>query len=165
MSQQWRLMTPADYDTVESIACDVHPEFPEDRSVVIERNTLYPNGTLFLEVNGIPAGYCVTHPWQYMQPPSLDTLLGTLPPTADTYYIHDIALLPSARGCGAAVAAVEHIVDHARANGYPTCSLVAVNGSVPFWRRMGFNEVNDCSLQARLASYGEDARYMVRVLS
>ena len=43
--------------------------------------------------------------------------------------------------------------------------LVAVNGSVPFWERHGFVVTEEHDLYAKLLSYEEGARYMVRKLA
>ncbi len=42
--------------------------------------------------------------------------------------------------------------------------LVAVNDAAPFWERRGFAVVDSPAMTAKLASYGADARYMVRTL-
>ncbi len=44
----------------------------------------------------------------------------------------------------------------------PNLSLVAVNNSIPFWARFGFEVVNEPSLASQLLTYDADARFMVR---
>ncbi|WP_348384902.1 GNAT family N-acetyltransferase, partial [Streptococcus pneumoniae] len=78
---------------------------------------LYPAGCFMLEIGGRPAGYVLSHPWLFGQLPALNALLGHLPGAPSTYYIHDIALLPEARGSGAASAIVATLVAHATAQG------------------------------------------------
>jgi ribosomal protein S18 acetylase RimI-like enzyme len=97
--------------------------------------------------------------------PALDSLLGALPGDADAYYIHDLALLPGARGGGAASACVDRLAAHARASGFVRMALVAVGNSAGFWRRQGFREAHDEALARKLASYDDAARYMVRELN
>jgi predicted N-acetyltransferase YhbS len=46
----------------------------------------------------------------------------------------------------------------------PNASLVAVSGSVPFWQRFGFHEVDDQALAEKLRSCGT-ASYMVRAVA
>ncbi|WP_163284764.1 GNAT family N-acetyltransferase, partial [Enterobacter hormaechei] len=72
----------------------------------------------------------------------------------------DIALLPEARGSGAASAIVATLVAHATAQGLPGLSLVAVNSSQGFWQRHGFSVHADPALTDKLASYETDARLM-----
>jgi hypothetical protein len=54
---------------------------------------------------------------------------------------------------------------HARGAGFASMALVAVNDSAGFWRRHGFRETHDASLDRKLASYDDAARYMVRDLA
>ena len=155
-------MTPADLQAMLAIADVVHPNYPEDSAVFVERLALYPDGCLVLIRDGRPVGYIVSHPWTYAQPPALNSLLGTLPVPPTTYYIHDIALLPDARGTGGANAVVTRLIAQAGALGVDNTSLVAVNDSVAFWTRHGFRVVPDAALDNKLRSYDADARFMVR---
>jgi N-acetylglutamate synthase-like GNAT family acetyltransferase len=92
----------------------------------------------------------------------LNSLLGALPVSPTTYYIHDIALLPEARGTGAAKSVIAQLIVQARALGLPNLSLIAVNDSVAFWQRHGFVPTPDPALDKKLRSYDESARFMVR---
>lgn len=160
----WRAMTGYDLDAVEAIANNVHPDFFEAPEVLAERFGLYRNGCYFLELGEKPAGYVLSHPWRYGSLPALNTRLGTLPPAPDTYYLHDLALLPVARRVGAASQIVKALIKHARAEGYQTMTLVAVNDSVPFWQKHGFLVAEVPELYGKLLSYEEAARYMVKRL-
>jgi len=130
--------------------------------VLAERLKLYQNGCYLLEVGEKPAGYVLSHPWSYGSLPPLNTLLNRLPAEPDTYYLHDLCLLPVARRIGAAGKIVEALAKHADAEGYPTMTLVAVNSSVPFWERHKFAVTEVPELYGKLLSYEEAARYMVR---
>jgi hypothetical protein len=145
-----------DLPAVERLAEAIHVDFPEGPEVFAERLALCPAGCW---VRDDLAGYLVSHPWTLGAPPPLDTLLGALPAAPDTWYIHDLALAPSARGTGAAGAIVARL---AAACALPTMSLIAVGASPPFWRRQGFGPV---ALPAgKLDSYGAGAMYMMRSL-
>ena len=160
----WRAMTGYDFDTVFSIAGRVHPGFFEAAEVLGEKYALYRHGCYLLEISEKPAGYMLSHPWKRGTLPALDTLLGAIPDDADTYYIHDLALLPLARGVGAAGNIVSALTKHAVAMGFPTMSLVAVNGSRPFWEKQGFVVEDRPDLAEKLAGYEAEARYMAKVL-
>lgn len=162
---RWEQMTAADVDAVVAVADVVHPAFPEDRAVLAERFALHPHGCFVLRRAGDGAvlGYTLTHPWAADTVPPLNVLLGGLP-TAEVYYIHDIALLPAARGLKAGDAAVRLLTEHARSLGLTRMALVAVNNSGGFWQRQGFGRVDSPAWAAKLASYGEDAAYMVKAL-
>jgi N-acetylglutamate synthase-like GNAT family acetyltransferase len=94
----------------------------------------------------------------------LNTLIDAIPAKADVMYLHDLALLPNARGKGYARGIVEQLAKNARADGWPAITLVAVNNSSPFWERHGFQAVDHPEMHQKLASYGPQARYMVRSL-
>jgi ribosomal protein S18 acetylase RimI-like enzyme len=160
-------MAEADIAEILAVAAVVHPSYPEDPAVFADRFRLYPAGCLVLDGDrgegdrGI-AAYLISHPWLHGRPPKLNRLLGALPAEPTTYYIHDLALLPRARGAGAASAAVGMLAEHAASAGFSTLSLVAVNDSAGFWRRRGFHTVADPAIDQSLASYDQAACFMVR---
>lgn len=160
----WRTLTGYDMPAVARIAEVVHPKFPESYDVLAERQRLYHNGAYLLEIGERPAGYVLSHPFIFGALPALDTLLGEIPAGADTYYIHDLALLPVARRVGAASFIVNALTKHARAHGFPTMSLVAVNSSQGFWERHEFQPADVPHLSDKLRSYEDTARLMIRRL-
>jgi GNAT superfamily N-acetyltransferase len=161
----WRAMTTLDLPAVDAIAAVVHPAFPEDIAVFAERLRLYGDGAWLLEIGGAPAGYLLSHPWPAGTMPRLNHLYRMLPAGLQTYYLHDLALLPTARGFGAAAAIVKRALAHARRAGFATASLVAVSGSAPFWERHGFAPAATPELREPLLGYEAAARYMVRGLA
>jgi GNAT superfamily N-acetyltransferase len=161
---RWRAMTEGDLDAVSRLAAAIHPSYPEKDAIAAERLRLYPAGCLICECDGPPAGYAVTHPWRLGAPPKLDSLLHAIPQDADTYYLHDVALATDARGTGAASQLIALLASREQGR-FPTMSLVAVNGSAPFWARHGFVETTKPALTPALASYGSDAAFMVRMLA
>jgi len=156
----WRTMTAFDMKAVEDIAAQVHPGFFETPDVLAERQQLYRNGCYLLEISEKPAGYVLSHPWRAGSLPELNSKLGEIPADADTYYLHDLALLPVTRRIGAASHIVEALVKHAAAMSFATMSLVAVNGSQGFWEKHGFAVVDTPELAPTLKSYEDAARYM-----
>jgi ribosomal protein S18 acetylase RimI-like enzyme len=160
----FRLMTERDLTLVVRIADQVHPLHPESDALFAERLRLYPAGCFVLANGPEVAGYVISHPWRLKEPPALDTRLGALPEAPSTYYLHDMALLPGARGSGHASFVLELLIRHAQAGGHTNITLVAVNQSAPFWERHGFRVENDERLKRKLQSYGTDARFMVRNL-
>lgn len=135
---KWRPMRPDDLFAVSTISDTVHRQFREDEATYAERLALYPTGCMTLEQDGAIAGFIISHPWHRDQTPGLNERLGAIPADSDTYYLHDIALLPSTRGHGAGKAAADHVIAHARARGFVDVTLVAVNGADSFWARQGF---------------------------
>jgi GNAT superfamily N-acetyltransferase len=164
-SYGWRAMTAADLPAVKTLADVIHPDFPEDAAVFADRLALHPDGCFVLQSERDLMGYVVSHPWHDRQPPALNSCLGRAASPASTYYIHDLALHPSARRTGAAADIVERLATHARALHLANMTLVAVNNSVHFWQRQGFTPVVDAMLEQKLASYGNHATFMSRNLN
>jgi hypothetical protein len=157
-------MTPSDLPPVEDVAEIVHPAYPEDASVFTERLNLYPAGCLVLEINQTIQGYAIGHPCLIQHPPALNTLLGRLPHAPNTFHIHDLALLPAARGARHANAAIDIFIEQAKALALPRMSLIAVGKSPNFWRRNGFAIADQTPVRACLATYGDSAIFMTRTL-
>jgi len=161
-SLQWRPMTAGDLDGVVEIAHLSFPDHVEDRSCFENRLETFAEGCFVLgcEKDRIH-GYLVAYPWKGESAPSLNSRIERLPDEADRLYLHDLALHPQARGAGWTRPMVEQLVRQARTGGWPILALVAVNQATAFWEGLGFSVVDDQQVQARLASYGPDARYMV----
>lgn len=160
----FRHAQPDDLDGVLSIQAVVFPAFQESRATFAERLKLYPEGFFVVEKEGDIKGYLVSYPFQRLHPPPLDTLIGSVAPDSDAYYVHDLSLLPEMRGRGAAVAMVEAMTSVARKADFTTMGLIAVGGADIFWRRFGFAPVFVAALEARLRTYGAEAVYMERLL-
>ncbi|MEE1654848.1 GNAT family N-acetyltransferase [Microvirga sp. CF3062] len=155
-------MSPEDLGHVQILADAIHVSHPEDPEVLAERQRLYPQGCFMLVEDGRTIGYALTHPWRFAEPPPLNRPLCEIPSPAATYYIHDVALLPEARGKGYAAQITSLLVAHAREAGFDNLSLVAVNKSQVFWEKAGFRVIAVPGLGAKLASYGPEAALMVR---
>lgn len=160
----WRAMTAFDMTAVEAIAAQVHPDFFEATEVMAERQQLYRNGCYVLEIAERPTGYVLSHPWRRGDLPALNSRLGEIPADADTYYLHDLALLPVTRRIGAAGYIVDALSKHAAAQGFATMHLVAVNGSQGFWEKQGFAVEDIPTLADKLKTYEAAASYMVKAL-
>lgn len=153
-------MHEEDVRRVVDIASVCYPNHYEDMAIFLERLRLFPQGCLALETDdGRVEGYILAYPWIAETAPPLNQLVLRLPADADALYLHDLALMPEVRGRGHAAAGLRRVVDVA---GERPVSLVSVNGTVPFWQGLGFEVVDTPALREKLASYGEDARYMVR---
>lgn len=155
----WRPMAPKDVATVVAIADVVHVNYPEDPAVFANRLHLFGPGCLIAEAEDKAVGYCLAHPGKVGAPPPLNTVLAGLPGNADCLYLHDVALLPEARGRHLGVALARLLEEIALTHGFDRIALTAVNHSDGFWERLGY-QVRPC---AGLGSYG-DATYRVREL-
>lgn len=158
----WRPMSARDLDAVVALADAIHLDHPERPEVFAERLRLFPSGCrVAVAAGGEAVGYAVAHPGRLGKPPALDSLLEALPPAPDCLYVHDVALLPLARGCGLLARLLPQLLAVAQAQGLSRLALVAVNGSEPIWRRLGFVP-SESAVQSKLASYGGVASYMIR---
>jgi len=147
-------MRDSDLDAVERIGSEVHTTLYERPLVFADRLALFPAGCWVTD-----GGYAIAHPTVLGRPPPLDSVLGALPAEADTLHVHDVALLPAIRGLGLGGSALKAITGVAGRHGLVWLSLVAVRGTPPYWARFGFR---DAPASRALASYGAEARYMVR---
>ncbi|KAI1842882.1 hypothetical protein JX266_010900 [Neoarthrinium moseri] len=157
----WRRLRLSDLKDVMRVASDVHPGLPERECVFAERIQLFPEGCLALVNSAEICGYAISHPIRHNQPPALNSILGEIAPDADSYYIHDLAILDKFRGAGYASACIAKLLVVAEC--YPATYLVSVYGTGPFWRRFGFASVSrDSTLSEKLRQYGDDATYLRR---
>ncbi|HYH37928.1 MAG TPA: GNAT family N-acetyltransferase [Azospirillum sp.] len=160
MSGTWRAMRGADLDTLLDVAAVVHPGYPEERAVFAERLRLYPAGCRMAERDGAVVGYAVLHPGRLGEPPKLDSMLGRLPDGADCLYLHDVALLPAARGSGLGAAALEYAWGLAAREGFAWLALTSTPEARGYWDRQGFAAWAE--QPAALETYGGGMTYMVR---
>ena len=160
----WRPMTVADLDAVVGIAAIGFPDHFESRDCFGNRLALNPSGCRVLVGEAGVRGYLVAYPWRADSAPTLNTLIEAIPADAAVMYLHDLALHPEARGRGLSRPVVERLAAEAKAAGWPALALVAVNEAAPFWEGHGFEVADPPGVAAKLASYGSDARYMVRRL-
>ena len=158
-------MRPSDIDAVIAIAAEVHPGYPEDAEVLTQKYAAFSEGCFAFDVGGDVRGYALSHPWYAGKMPKLNQFIEALPGECDSYYLHDIALLPSAQGRGAAKALAELLATLAWESGFTVIQLCAVNGSASFWQRQGFEKIDAPELASTLASYGADVHFMSRDLS
>lgn len=154
----WRSMTATDLGGVLAVAAIGFPDHPESLACIAERLTLSPETCFTLAEGDRVVGFLIAYPWPLGAIPPLDTLLGSLPEARDAWYLHDLALLPEARGNGHAAAGLALLFAQVDA----PIALVSVNNSAAFWRSHGFLPIDTPALRAKLVSYGPDARYMRR---
>ncbi|WP_343312723.1 GNAT family N-acetyltransferase [Brucella sp. BE17] len=159
---EWRPMHASDIAGVLAVAGLVHPDFFEEEAVFLDRLSLYPAGCFVYTSKDDILGYAISHPWKLDTLPALNSVLGKFPEGCNTYYIHDIALLPVARSGGVATRVLTLMAEQAEADGFLTMALVAVNNSGGFWEKKGFVIRDLPELETKLKSYSDDARYMVR---
>ncbi|MCW2395116.1 MULTISPECIES: GNAT family N-acetyltransferase [unclassified Sphingobium] len=88
--------------------------------------------------------------------PAFNAPLGAIPENPGSYYLHDLALLPDARGSGAGRTALALIVAQAGREGLGEIWLTAVNGADSYWAAQGFEVIE----APDPAGYDESCRRM-----
>ena len=161
---EWRPANPADLAAIDRIANAVHAGLPERPEVFAEKLARFPAGCFVLKKGRRVVGYAISHPGRRGDIPALDTPLGAPPGDADCLHVHDIALLPEARGSGHPAAVLAELERLARGRGFRTMAMVSVYDTHPLWQRLGFQVVRDPPIARQLGSYGPTARYMVKSL-
>lgn len=153
---QWRAMTANDLAEVQRISDLIHPDYPERDEVVAEKLMLSPSTHFIAEDSGgIVRGYAVAYPWIADDMPQLDTFIRKLPDKPEVLYIHDVALLPSARGGPLVPDLLKRLGVVALAKGLAGFTLAAMYGSETAWFRHGFWRVQaKGKLVDQLAPYG-----------
>lgn len=158
----WGPMTPDDLHGVCAVAAIAFPDHFEDRDCFADRLALHPEGCRVLTDGESVFGYQIAYPSRRGAIPPLNSRMAAPYRDADVLYLHDLALKPEVRGGGHARQAIEALIAQAKGDGWPAIALVAVNGAEPFWARHDFVVDPSPKLRAALASYGPDARYMLR---
>lgn len=161
-----RPLTAADLPAAAAIQNAVYlPLYREDAEVLGSRIAAAPTCCWGAVKDGALCAYILSHSWPAAAPPPIGQALGPCPP-GDNWFIHDLAIAPGARGLGLGRALVARAAQAARALGLTRGDLVAVQGAAPFWAGLGYASPASLppALAAKVAAYGDDARYMTVTL-
>jgi len=158
-----RPLTVADMPAVAELQLVAYqPLYHEEQDVLESRLVAGPDLCWGAFEDGKLIAYILSHAWPSASPPAIGTRLAAPPPGLDNWFIHDLAMGPHARGRGVGRALALTAADAARAAGLVRGDLIAVQGAWAFWRKMGYRAETDLTpaLAAKVAGYGDDARYM-----
>lgn len=162
---EWQPMAADDLDSVDAVARQTFPDHFEEPERFAERLALGQKYCAVLRwPDGAVCGYLLAYPSSSGKVTALNAPIQPSTGGADAVYISDLAILPEVRGSGVTHAVIERVVRLAREDGYKAITLVAVNDSTAFWARQGFQVQERPDLREALASYGDDACFMVRDL-
>lgn len=148
-----------DCQSVLAIQSACYPDhLIESSEALLAKCKLSPESCWLAEHEGAALGYLFSHPWHDKSPPALDSPLTALPAEADTFFLHDLAIHPLARGQGIAQALLQQAMIWAKKQNLHKAMLVAVQNSQAFWQRHGFDQQPvSPELQVKLAGYGAGA--------
>jgi GNAT superfamily N-acetyltransferase len=115
----------------------------------------FPAGANFLVVGKKIVGYLFFHPWFSGRAKELNNKSFSLTGKEDCLYLHDLAVLPEARGKGITKTALDYFDSVAKQLGFSQQFLVAVQGSKEFWESNGFSTIKEIS-------YGNQTAYFMK---
>ena len=141
-------------------------DLQEDISVQSKRYKLFPEGCWVVKNKDKVVGYLITHPWRLSCPPMLGTKIEKLPESPDCLYLHDIGVLTRLASKGTGYEIVMKYKQFAKQKGYPAISLIAVMGTLDYWKRYGFIEapLDSENEQALIEHYDAGAKYLALTL-
>jgi predicted N-acetyltransferase YhbS len=138
----FRRLGPDDLPALHRLEAETYePALHESDAAFLRLIALFPDGAFGVFDGPELCAYALGVPLPAGSVLNLRQPLDALPPRADMLYIHDVAVAPTHRGRGLARRLAVSLLDLARDRGLPTCELVSVQGSAPFWQRFGFEPV------------------------
>lgn len=160
-------MTPADFDAVLALQQRCYGVGFLERREAFAAKLAATDGLdccWMARRDGEALAYAVSLPVCEATLPALDAPHVERPSTPTLLYLHDMAVAPEARSLGLAARLLARLRERAQALSLARIGLVAVQGSVPYWRRQGFAEPAEMpkNLLAKLASFGAEARFLIR---
>jgi hypothetical protein len=161
----WLPLSENDLANVMRIAQIIHPQLFEQISVFAEKINYCPEACLKWTANQQLYGYGLAHPWQLYSIPKLNHLLSPSFSEMNCIYIHDVAILPSARGFNATEKYINYLKGLAISLQINYLALVSVYATEAFWKRLGFDRQSKQNCAASLTDYGNQACYMINQIN
>ncbi len=159
---QVRPMSPADLVQVLQLQARCYePRFHESAAAFHAKQARHPDHAWVADRDGLITAYLFAQPARKGYPPPLDDP-GSPVQDADVLHLHDMAVAPEARGLGLPTYLLEEALAQGKRLGLQQATLVAVQGSEGFWRRLGFSPSTPLK---SLESYGPDASYLLRPIT
>jgi predicted N-acetyltransferase YhbS len=138
---------------------------PESENCLRAKLLASPQSCYVAAHDGAVVGYLISVPGRFRAPPVLNAISYAVPSVPDTLHLHDLSVCFEARGAGVGGALFRKFLSDATKGPLNHLSLIAVQGSVSYWRRLGFERVEpEATLRRILSEYGVDAEYMERCL-
>lgn len=166
INNQPRLMQEGDLDAVIRLQSTCYSnEFHEPKAAFASKLKAAPDSCWVMHGPGGLQAYLVCLPIAGSQLPALHAPDWHKPANPDWLYLHDLAIHPDARGMGLASLMLSKANELAESRRLASMGLIAVQDSVPFWRRYGFEPVTGAAAQiseGKLASFGKEATFMLR---
>ena len=157
-----RLMQLEDLPSVLGVQSSCYFEVePESEASLRAKLQASPTTCFIAESKGKVVGYLIAVPSCFEAPPEFNAPRYDVPPHPDALYLHDLAVAPEGRGSGAGKMLVTKFLSCFHTSKLPCACLIAIQNSASYWERYGFRAVRPSeSLQAKVGSYGDNAKYM-----
>lgn len=161
-----RTMQTSDLDAVISLQSTCYaPQFHEPKQAFAAKLNAAPASAWVIDGPSDLWAYLVCLPIDGDELPALHATEWHPPPHPQWLYLHDLAIHPDARGAGLAGVLLSKAHELAFSQGWLAVGLIAVQDSVAFWRKQGFEpaELPSPLIRAeKLASFGKEATFMLR---
>ena len=159
-----RPMQASDIGQILAIQAACYTEIePESCASLLAKHTASPATCFVAELGGggQVAGYLLSVPCELANPPALNAPNCPLPAAPDCLYLHDLAIAPAGRGAGVGKMLMQAFMGALQASALHSASLIAIQGSAPYWMRFGFAPAPlTPPLAAKLQTYGQGAQYL-----
>ncbi len=117
------------------------PGLRESEAALLSKMALFRAGALGCWDEAGMCGYAFALPWRADALVGVAEVIEALPAAPDVLYIHDMVVAPDRRRTGVASTLLRELLRLARALDLGRLTLVAVQGSEPFWEKAGFEAV------------------------
>ncbi|MEU5869288.1 MULTISPECIES: GNAT family N-acetyltransferase [unclassified Nonomuraea] len=160
MSQDVRIrgISDGDWDDIAALESVVYGDagLSEGRAALRSRAEVSPDTCFLLECGRRPAGYVIALPYPMFRFPDLTRPERERFRSANLH-LHDLVIAEDFRGRGLARLLLRHLSAHAERAGFEHISLVAVEGTEPFWSAQGYDAHREIAVPS---CYGRRSRYM-----
>jgi GNAT superfamily N-acetyltransferase len=142
---------------IQRLQAEVYHQVEPENTETLRSKWLASPASCFVARQGEAVlAYLLAHGWDSEAPPKLFQPIE--PATEGRFlFLHDLAVSTRASGLGVGRKMVDRLLAVARQRRFSQIRLVAVQGSVPFWQKMGFEPVPGVRPSR---SYGDDATLM-----
>ncbi len=153
----------ADFNEIFNIQKSAYKKFSETKEAIESRLKLSDKTCFVAFSKKEIIGYLLAHPWKANSIPAFNSVLPALPDNADSFYIHDLAILKKNRKAGIGEALINKGLDCAVRLDFIRINLLAINDYAKnFYKKLCFKvkRITDKNSITNLIAYGENAEYM-----
>jgi predicted N-acetyltransferase YhbS len=141
-----RPITKEDWPHVDAIQKETYPpQANEDIETIKCHWKLSPKTCFVATEHNTVIAYLIAHPWKMRTQPPINTIYSSLGDT-NCIYLHDIAINKLHQKTGLGQKLVLKLFEAGTSLGYSSYCLISVQGTRPFWEKLGFIVVTSLPL-------------------